>query len=265
MAAKEQSERLALSEIPALANFTVSNPRRSVRQIYDHLRDLILIGKLPPGATMSQVELGKILGVSRTPAREALRMLAAQGLVEFEPNYRATVRGVDPDELDAVYAERILTESLAVAITVKRAPNSVVESVEAIKKQMSRKAVRKDLKRWAQLHRDFHRLLIGSAGEHVLQRATANIEQTQRYVFMRAKKHLDQGILWGRAEEEHERLMECLLERDTSQAADLMGRHLGQTALELLATFAPEFEPVLVRSALSMVRIASANGSFDHA
>src|SRR5690348_6275476 len=89
-----------------------------VQGIYGRLRDEILGGDLAPGEVLNQVHLARRLGVSRTPLREALRMLQAEGLVRSEHQRRMRVISVDPAEIDALYAERILLESLGIALTV---------------------------------------------------------------------------------------------------------------------------------------------------
>ena len=63
--------------------------RQSTEHVYERVRNAILDGELRPGETMSQVVLAEELGVSRTPLREALRMLQGEGLVEARPNRRA--------------------------------------------------------------------------------------------------------------------------------------------------------------------------------
>src|SRR5882762_1619922 len=80
--------------------------------VHHHLRSLILNGTLTPGSTLNQVELAPRLGVSRTPLREAIRMLQEEGLVEAEPQKRARIVGFDPADLEAAYVQRILLESL---------------------------------------------------------------------------------------------------------------------------------------------------------
>src|SRR5260370_12478670 len=74
---------------------------------------------LLPGTKLSQVTLAAQLGISRTPLREVLRMLQEEGLVEIEPNQRTRVAGLDPQELDDVYASRILLETLALSMTIR--------------------------------------------------------------------------------------------------------------------------------------------------
>ena len=71
----------------------------------------IVTGEIPPGAELSQVKLAEITGVSTTPVREALRQLEVEGLVESRRNRRPRVPSFDPEDLDAVYASRILLEA----------------------------------------------------------------------------------------------------------------------------------------------------------
>ena len=81
---------------------------------------LIVRGALAPGRELSQVELARRTGVSTTPLREALRRLEAEGLVESRRNRRPRVRPFDCQDLDSVYAARVLLEPLALRLTVPR-------------------------------------------------------------------------------------------------------------------------------------------------
>src|SRR5664279_5218426 len=93
--------------------------RRASVDIHRYLRDLILSNALPPETVLSQVEVADCLKVSRTPVREALRMLMEEGLVKAEPNYRCRVLGFDPRELEALYVSRIANEGIAATVTVQ--------------------------------------------------------------------------------------------------------------------------------------------------
>ena len=87
-------------------------------QVHAHLRQMILDGTVPPGTVLSQVQLAQVIGVSRTPLREALRMLQEEGLVLAEYNHRVRVADIDIGELEYFYASRIMLESLAISLTV---------------------------------------------------------------------------------------------------------------------------------------------------
>ena len=103
--------------IPGIRKVELPEARQAIPHLHAYLRECILDGTLTPGTKLSQVTLSEQLGVSRTPLREALRMLQEEGLVEIEPNQRTRVAGLDPQELDEIYARRILMETLALSMT----------------------------------------------------------------------------------------------------------------------------------------------------
>src|SRR4051794_18504990 len=78
------------------------------------LRRLIMDGTLLPGTVLPQVQLALRLGISRTPLREAMRMLQEEGLVEAPPQKRARVALLDPTHVEAVYVQRIMYECAGV-------------------------------------------------------------------------------------------------------------------------------------------------------
>jgi DNA-binding transcriptional regulator YhcF (GntR family) len=104
--------------IPHVRKVDVPEARQAIPHVHAYLRECILNGTLTPGTKLSQVTLAEQLGISRTPLREVLRMLQEEGLVENEPNQRTRVAGLDPEELDDVYASRILMETLALSMTI---------------------------------------------------------------------------------------------------------------------------------------------------
>src|SRR6201991_4160744 len=104
--------------IPDIRKIELPEARQAIPYLHAYLRECILDGTLSPGTKLSQVSLARQLGISRTPLREVLRMLQKEGLVEIEPNQRTRVSGLDPQELDDVYASRILLETLALSMTI---------------------------------------------------------------------------------------------------------------------------------------------------
>jgi DNA-binding GntR family transcriptional regulator len=92
--------------VPGLRKVELPEARQAIPALHAYLRECVLDGTLTPGTKLSQVALADQLGVSRTPLREVLRMLQEEGLVEIEPNQRTRVAGLDPQELDEIYACR---------------------------------------------------------------------------------------------------------------------------------------------------------------
>src|SRR6266550_8467747 len=106
------------ARIAGIETVALPEARQAIPRLHTYLRECILDGRLPPGTKLSQVALAEQLGVSRTPLREVLRMLQEEGFVDFEPNQRMRVAGLDPAELDTDYASRIALETLALSMTL---------------------------------------------------------------------------------------------------------------------------------------------------
>src|SRR5438876_1437057 len=148
---------------PALSLASGAGP--AAGNLRSHLRELILGGSLQPGVVISQVELARSLGVSRTPLREALRMLQEEGLIEAEPNRRARVTRFDPSDLDTVYGCRVMLESLGCVLTIRSFADDEVSRLGAALEAMAEHAETEAVDGWQAAHRDFHRLLVARAND----------------------------------------------------------------------------------------------------
>ena len=157
--------------------------RRASVGIHQYLRNSILANLLPADTILSQVEVAGCLKVSRTPVREALRMLQEEGLVSAEPNYRCRVLGFDPEELELLYASRIMNEGVSAAITVENMRDVDVEKLSAAFDAMRRDEERKDLDQWILDHRAFHQLLFAGANPRLQQRMYVDCQRSERYVY----------------------------------------------------------------------------------
>jgi DNA-binding GntR family transcriptional regulator len=216
-----------------------------------HLRDLILGGTLQPGVVISQVELARSLGVSRTPLREALRMLQEEGLIEAEPNRRARVTRFDPADLDTVYGCRVMLESLGCHLTVRSFSDEEVARLKNELDAMAKHAESPDVERWQAAHREFHRVLVGKANDQYGRTIAAYQDRSERYWLMFIRANGSGGLTMRDAE--HRAIFEAARQRDATQTAALLARHLSRTALTLMAQLAPEHEPLTVRTALQFV------------
>src|SRR3954463_10422789 len=116
--------------------------------VYQRVREAILEGEIPPGATMSQVALADELGISRTPLREALRMLQSEGLVDAERNRRVRVAPVSPGDLEGLYVRRVTLEAEAIRLAVPRMAAEDLGRLEAWIAEMAHYAEAKDYRRW---------------------------------------------------------------------------------------------------------------------
>src|SRR6201985_3724855 len=152
-------------QIPDIRKVDLPEARQAIPHVHTYLRECILDGTLTPGTKLSQVSLARQLGVSRTPLREVLRMLQEEGLGETEPNQRTRVAGLDPQELDDVYASRILLETLALSMTMSTFGAASRKEAKRLLTAMRRAAKSGDFDAWFAVHSDYHRLFTAGAGD----------------------------------------------------------------------------------------------------
>ena len=219
-------------------------------QVHEYLRQLILDGTVPPGTVLSQVQLAQEIGVSRTPLREALRMLREEGLVLAEYNHRVRVAGIDIGEFEQFYASRIMLESLALALTLPHLTQEDFESLSALLEQMHEAGVQRDSGRWDEGNRQFHAILSSHTGGQVREIILRSIEAGERY---RRIKLQNMARAWEVAEIEHTAIFDACRTGNLDAAVELLARHLARTALTIIALVDVEYEPKAVRTALRLI------------
>ena len=148
--------------------------------VYSSLRESILNGALPPGESLSQVQLASQLGVSRGPLREAVRMLQREGLVEAEVNRRGRVSSFSIDDLEQLYAMRIVHESLAIRINVPRFTKRDIDALRGCLRRMEALAGH-DLRQWQGVDREFHFTLLAHAGDRLMRTIRELYDHADRY------------------------------------------------------------------------------------
>lgn len=213
--------------------------------LYRRLRDDILEGRLEPGSSVSQVELGEQLGVSRTKLREALRMLMHEGLIEARAR-GVRVAGVSAGDLDELYGQRLMMESLALRQSAPLLTPEEVGELEGLLAQMAHFERVGDYARWDRPHRSFHALLIAHAGPRTRRSVEQLSDQATRY---RKLFHASGGAR-AAADVEHRAILDAVLDGDADAAADELVRHLARTALTVLSQIDPSYEPTVTHAAV---------------
>jgi DNA-binding GntR family transcriptional regulator len=234
----------------------IARSSSNTEDVYARLRVMLLNGEIAPGAVLSQVKLARQLEVSTTPLREAMRLLQAEGLLVAEHNRRSRVASLDPNDIDAVYASRIMMEALAIRLTVPTLTDSDIEALRDKLDRMRAAAEVKDLSEWEPVHSQFHRGLTVGCDEQMSRIIESVSDHTERY--RRSSLYGSPARTWEIGNEEHEAIFEACKSGQPEEASILLARHLARSALTVLAKVAPEQNPVAVREALNMVQRASA-------
>lgn len=196
-------------------------PLRDV--VFQTLRQAILRGTLQPGERLMEIHLAQKLGVSRTPVREAIRMLELDGLVTMVPRKGAIVAEITVSDLEDVLEVRAALEELAVK---KACQNMTPEQLQELKKageKFARSLKKEDLMACAQADVEFHEIISEATNNRRLIQILNNIrEQIYRYRLENLKDRSTHASLV----EEHALICRALEERSEERAGEAVCIHI---------------------------------------
>jgi DNA-binding GntR family transcriptional regulator len=161
------------------------NQKSLVEHITNDLEDKINRGTIKPGERIIEEVLCKTYGVSRSPVREALRVLESQGYVTREPRKGVSVSKVTAKDIEDTYRIRANLESLAVYLAVKRQDPKVLRQLKVIHQKMIQLADQKtNMTAYFNLNLKFHKILVDACGnQRLIQMIDTFVKQTKRYRF----------------------------------------------------------------------------------
>lgn len=192
-------------------------------QLADALRDMILEGELPSGEKIKEKELTLRFGVSRTPLREAMKVLAAEGLIELIPNRGAIVTRYSGDELAEVFPVLAALERLAGELATERASDREIASIVSLTAELKAAAADNDRPLYFKVNQAIHRAILSAAGNDTLIKHHAAI--ASRVHRARYQANLRQ-TRWETALLEHEQIAEALKARDGVRLGILLSDHM---------------------------------------
>jgi len=156
--------------------FQKIHPDSLSTKAYQLIRESILRGSLQPGARIYEAQIADQMGISRSPIREAMRMLQADGLVEVRTNQGIYVKSLSPDEVWEIYTARILIEGFIAEMVAQRAtPEDVAKFFEACD-MAERAARRKDFETTVEADFRLHRLIWNVSGHQLLTEILSRLE-----------------------------------------------------------------------------------------
>lgn len=188
---------------------------------YEGLRAAIRSGRLPAGARLREIELATTLGVSRTPVREAIRRLEAEGLVDHAPRKGAVVRALDRSEVLEIYEMRALLEGAAARMAAERASPAQLEEMRELNDLMA--GADDEGAQAAAANRRFHAALFDAAQNSYLVRAIEAVSTT--LILLGPTTLADPGRA-ARAHAEHLVVLAAIKEKDADAAEAAARAHI---------------------------------------
>lgn len=203
-------------------------PRRPLHdEVVARLRMLILEEELAPGQRVPEKALCARFGVSRTPLREALKALAAEGLVTLLPNRGAEVTRLGAREVEEMFAVMAMIEAAAGAAACARLTDAELDEIRALHARMRACHAAGDRPAYFDLNQQIHARIVAIAGNSVLAGIYANLATRIRRA--RYAANLSQAR-WDEAMREHEAILDALAARDGERLSRLMSAHLRRKA-----------------------------------
>ena len=189
----------------------------------NRLRQMIVAGDLTPGQRISEREIGEQLdGLSRTPLREAFKMLAAEGLVTISPNRGASVTALSMAEVEDTIELLIGLEGIAAPAACEYASKAQLAEIDELHQRMCAAYRSEQLMEYFELNQAIHQRLIDGAGNRVLSRIyAAECARIRRYRYAGNRRH----ERWERALAEHQQILGALKERNGPLLRELLCAH----------------------------------------
>lgn len=195
-------------------------PRALYEEVAELLRQRIFSRELEPGSWIDEVKLAQEYGISRTPLREALKVLAAEGLVTIKVRRGAYVTEMSERDLAEVYHLLALLESDAAAAVAQQASAAELKELQKLHRELENAV--KDRERFFALNESFHMRLLEIAGNRWRNQMVADLRKV-----MKLNRH-HSLLKSGRIQEslaEHGAVMQALAQRDAAAARERMQAH----------------------------------------
>ena len=202
-------------------------------EVFHTLRQAILKGEMKPGFRLREISLSNELGVSRTPIRDAIRMLEQEGLVVMEANKGAYVAEISKQELNDVLELRRSLEALAIEKASERISEKELEQLDKAAEEFASLAMSDNLMELAEADVRFHDVIYRATDNQRLIQLLFNLrEQMYRYrVEYLKREEVHENLLV-----EHKRIIETIAARDMDAAVDAVCQHIDNQVSAVIDT-----------------------------
>jgi len=200
------------------------------QKVYRALKTEIAKGFLEPGTKLFEDKIATQMGVSRTPVREAIQKLAAEGLIKIAPNQTLIVTEVSLEDVKEVLQIRGVLEGLAARVVAKKITSQEIEELEKIVTQMGLYVTKKDLTSYCKVDDEFHNLILHICGDKWIIQIRDNLAN---FIYRFRIKSLS---VIGRLEYslgEHQEIMESLKKHNSAEADRLSQIHMENTVINI--------------------------------
>jgi len=207
------------------------------QKVYRVLKEAIIKGFLEPGTKLLENKIAEEMHVSRTPVREAMQKLVAEGFVKTTPNQTMVVTEVSPEDVKEVLQIRGVLEGLAARNAAKKINGQEIDELEKIITQMSLHITKKDLVSYCKVDDEFHNLVLNICGNKWIIQIRDNLGN---FIYRFRIKSLSVPGRLKCSLEEHQTIMESLKKHNSEDADRLSQIHMENTVINILENVVKE-------------------------
>jgi DNA-binding GntR family transcriptional regulator len=211
------------------------SPSRLSEQLREAIEEEVATGKLRPGTHLDEVELAERFGVSRTPIRETLSLLAGEGLVEIRPRRGAVVAQLSPRRLVEMFEVMAELEAMSARLAARRVRDDELAALEALHAGCAAAAEARDPDAYFYANEEFHHAIYrASQNDYLLEQATALQRKLRPYrrLQLRVRNRMQRSL------EEHRAVLDAIRDSQPEAAATQLRGHVvvqGDRFADLLA------------------------------
>ena len=192
-------------------------------EVADRLRGMLTEGRLAPGARLNERILCELLRVSRTPLREAFKVLAAERLIELNPNRGASVVALSRADVEELFELMSALEGLSGQLAAERCSDAELAEIRAWHFEMLAAHARRDLPVYYRLNRQIHRSINRCARNSALGETYESVNTRIQNLRFRSNFNHDK---WDHAMREHQAMLDALQARDGAALRSILEKHL---------------------------------------
>lgn len=196
------------------------------QKVFSSIKEDILSGKYEENEELREITIGKELGVSRTPVREALRQLELEGLVEIIPNKGAYVRGITAKDVQDIYLIRARLEGLCASMAAKAITKEQIERLQEVILLSEFYEQKEDYEHLVKMDSQFHEILYEACNSKMLRHLLTDYHH---YVQRTRKSSLQKQKRAAKSTREHKEIFEAVKNRDAHLADELSTKHVLNT------------------------------------
>ncbi|MEE9317027.1 MAG: GntR family transcriptional regulator [Rhodospirillales bacterium] len=205
-------------------------------EVVNRIRDMIFAGEFIGGQRIPEKLLCQKLSISRTPLREALKVLASEGLLRLLPNRGARVVRLTGKDVDEMFPVMGALEALAGELSCQRITDDEIDEIRALHYQMAAHHKRREINEYFKLNQEIHGKILDATGNETLRGIYIALTGRIRLARFRANFSHER---WDQAMAEHEEILEALATRDGPGLARILRTHLENTCESVKAVLAP--------------------------